>query len=192
MVEINPLITTPAGEVLALDAKVSFDDNALFRHPEIVALRDLNEEDPKEIEASRHGLNYIALDGNIACLVNGAGLAMSTMDIIKHYGGNPANFLDVGGGATKDQVVAAFRIILGDPGVRGIFVNIFGGIMDCNVIASGIVEAAREIGLRLPLVVRLEGNNVAAGKATLAASGLPIVNGETMADSARKIVALVA
>jgi succinyl-CoA synthetase beta subunit len=192
MIEINPLITTPAGEVLALDAKVSFDDNALFRHPEIVALRDLNEEDPKEIEASRHGLNYIALDGNIACLVNGAGLAMSTMDIIKHYGGNPANFLDVGGGATKDQVVAAFRIILGDPGVRGIFVNIFGGIMDCNVIASGIVEAAREIGLRLPLVVRLEGNNVAAGKATLAASGLPIVNGETMADSARKIVALVA
>jgi succinyl-CoA synthetase beta subunit len=192
MVEINPLITTPAGEVLALDAKVSFDDNALFRHPEIVALRDLNEEDPKEIEASKHALNYIALDGNIACLVNGAGLAMSTMDIIKHFGGNPANFLDVGGGATKEQVVAAFRIILGDPGVRGIFVNIFGGIMDCNVIATGIVEAAREIGLRLPLVVRLEGNNVAAGKATLASSGLTIVSGDSMADAAQKIIALVA
>jgi succinyl-CoA synthetase beta subunit len=192
MIEINPLITTPAGEVLALDAKVTFDDNALFRHPEITALRDLNEEDPKEIEASRHALNYIALDGNIACLVNGAGLAMSTMDIIKHFGGNPANFLDVGGGATKEQVVAAFKIILGDPRVKGIFVNIFGGIMDCNVIAAGIVEAAREIGLKLPLVVRLEGNNVAAGKTTLAASGLPIVNGDTMADAARRIVALVA
>jgi succinyl-CoA synthetase beta subunit len=192
MVEINPLITTPSGEVLALDAKVSFDDNALFRHPDIVALRDLNEEDPKEIEASRHSLNYIALDGSIACLVNGAGLAMSTMDIIKHFGGNPANFLDVGGGASRDQVAAAFRIILGDPRVRGIFVNIFGGIMDCNVIATGIVEAARELGLGLPLVVRLEGNNVAAGKATLAASGLTIVSGDTMADAAQKIVALVA
>ena len=172
MVEINPLITTPDGEVLALDAKVSFDDNALFRHPEIVALRDLNEEDPKEIEASKHELNYIALDGNIACLVNGAGLAMSTMDIIKHFGGNPANFLDVGGGASKEQVVAAFKIILGDPKVKGILVNIFGGIMDCNVIATGIVEAVKEVGLKLPLVVRLEGNNVAAGKATLAESGL--------------------
>ena len=192
MVEINPLITTPAGEVLALDAKVTFDDNALFRHPEIVALRDLNEEDPKEIEASRHSLNYIALDGSIACLVNGAGLAMSTMDIIKHFGGNPANFLDVGGGASKDQVAAAFRIILGDPRVRGIFVNIFGGIMDCDVIATGIVEAVKELGLKLPLVVRLEGNNVAAGKATLAASGLPIVSGDSMADAAQKIVALVA
>jgi succinyl-CoA synthetase beta subunit len=192
MVEINPLITTPSGQVLALDAKVSFDDNALFRHPELAALRDLNEEDPKEIEASRHSLNYIALDGSIACLVNGAGLAMSTMDIIKHFGGNPANFLDVGGGASKDQVAAAFRIILGDAAVRGIFVNIFGGIMDCNVIATGIVEAARELGLKLPLVVRLEGNNVAAGKATLAASGLTIVSGDTMADAARKIVALVA
>jgi succinyl-CoA synthetase beta subunit len=191
MVEINPLITTPAGEVLALDAKVSFDDNALFRHPEIVALRDLNEEDPKEIEASRHSLNYIALDGSIACLVNGAGLAMSTMDIIKHYGGNPANFLDVGGGASKDQVAAAFRIILGDARVRGIFVNIFGGIMDCNVIATGIVEAVKELGLKLPLVVRLEGNNVAAGKATLSASSLTIVSGDTMADAAQKIVALV-
>jgi succinyl-CoA synthetase beta subunit len=192
MIEVNPLITTPAGDVLALDAKVSFDDNALFRQPEIVALRDLNEEDPKEIEASKHGLSYIALDGNIACLVNGAGLAMSTMDIIKHFGGNPANFLDVGGGASKDQVVAAFKIILGDPNVKGIFVNIFGGIMDCNVIATGIVEAVREVGLRLPLVVRLEGNNVMAGKATLAGSGLTIVSGDSMADAAQKIVKLVA
>jgi succinyl-CoA synthetase beta subunit len=192
MVEINPLITTPAGEVLALDAKVSFDDNALFRHPEIVALRDFNEEDPKEIEASRHALSYIALDGTIACLVNGAGLAMSTMDIIKHFGGNPANFLDVGGGASKEQVIAAFKIILGDPNVKGIFVNIFGGIMDCNVIATGIVEAVKEVGLKLPLVVRLEGNNVAAGKKTLASSGLTIVSGDTMADAAQKIVKLVA
>jgi len=192
MVEINPLITTPTGEVLALDAKVSFDDNALYRHPELVALRDLNEEDPKEIEASKHDLAYIALDGNIACLVNGAGLAMSTMDIIKHYGGNPANFLDVGGGASKDKVVAAFKIILGDANVRGILVNIFGGIMDCNVIAEGIVEAVREVGLRLPLVVRLEGNNAARGKATLAASGLALTPADSMADSAQKIVALVA
>jgi len=192
MVEVNPLITTPAGEVLALDAKVSFDDNALFRHPEITALRDLNEEDPKEIEASRYSLSYIALDGNIACLVNGAGLAMSTMDIIKHFGGTPANFLDVGGGASKDQVVAAFKIILGDPNVKGILVNIFGGIMDCNVIAQGIVEAVREVGLKLPLVVRLEGNNVEAGKATLAASRLTLVSGDTMADAAQKIVRLVA
>jgi succinyl-CoA synthetase beta subunit len=192
MVEVNPLITTPAGDVLALDAKVSFDSNALFRHPEIVALRDLNEEDPKEIEASKYELAYIALDGNIACLVNGAGLAMSTMDIIKHYGGNPANFLDVGGGASKEKVVAAFKIILGDANVQGIFVNIFGGIMDCNVIAEGIVEAVKEVGLKLPLVVRLEGNNVAAGKATLANSGLAVVSGDTMADAAQKIVKLVA
>jgi succinyl-CoA synthetase beta subunit len=192
MVEINPLITTPAGEVLALDAKVSFDDNALFRHPEIVALRDLNEEDPKEVEASRHELNYIALDGNIACLVNGAGLAMSTMDIIKHFGGSPANFLDVGGGASREQVVSAFKIILGDSNVKGIFVNIFGGIMDCNVIAQGIVEAVKEVGLKLPLVVRLEGNNVVAGKETLAKSGLKLVSGDSMADAAEKIVKLVA
>jgi len=192
MIEVNPLITTPDDQVLALDAKVSFDANALFRHPEIVALRDLNEEDPKEIEASKYDLAYIALDGNIACLVNGAGLAMSTMDIIKHYGGNPANFLDVGGGATKEKVVAAFKIILGDANVQGIFVNIFGGIMDCNVIAEGIVEAVKEVGLKLPLVVRLEGNNVAAGKATLAASGLALVSGDTMADAAQKIVKLVA
>jgi succinyl-CoA synthetase beta subunit len=192
MVEINPLITTPTGEVLALDAKVSFDDNALFRHPEITSLRDLNEEDPKEIEASKFALSYIALDGDIACLVNGAGLAMSTMDIIKHFGGSPANFLDVGGGASKDQVVAAFKIILGDHHVKGIFVNIFGGIMDCNVIATGIVQAVREVGLKLPLVVRLEGNNVAAGKATLKESGLTIVSGDSMADAAQKIVKLVA
>ena len=192
MVEVNPMITTPAGEAQALDAKVAFDDNALFRHPEIVALRDLNEEDPKEVEASKHALSYIALDGNIACLVNGAGLAMSTMDIIKYFGGNPANFLDVGGGASREQVVAAFKIILGDPNVKGILVNIFGGIMDCNVIAAGIVEAVREVGLRLPLVVRLEGNNVIAGKATLAASGLTIVSGDSMADAAQKIVRLVA
>jgi succinyl-CoA synthetase beta subunit len=192
MVEVNPLITTPAGDVLALDAKVSFDANALFRHPEIVALRDLNEEDPKEIEASKYDLAYIALDGNIACLVNGAGLAMSTMDIIKHYGGNPANFLDVGGGASKEKVIAAFKIILGDANVQGIFVNIFGGIMDCNVIAEGIVDAVREVGLKLPLVVRLEGNNVAAGKKTLADSGLALVSGDTMADAAQKIVKLVA
>jgi succinyl-CoA synthetase beta subunit len=192
MVEVNPLITTPDDKVLALDAKVSFDSNALYRHPEIVALRDLAEEDHKEIEASKFGLSYIALDGNIACLVNGAGLAMSTMDIIKHYGGNPANFLDVGGGASKDQVIAAFKIILGDANVKGIFVNIFGGIMDCNVIATGIVEAVKEVGLKLPLVVRLEGNNVATGKATLAASGLSLVSGDTMADAAQKIVKLVA
>jgi succinyl-CoA synthetase beta subunit len=192
MVEVNPLITTPDGEVLALDAKVAFDDNALFRHPEIVELRDLNEEDPKEIEASKHELNYIALDGNIACLVNGAGLAMSTMDIIKHFGGTPANFLDVGGGASREQVVAAFKIILNDPNVKGILVNIFGGIMDCNVIAQGIVDAVKEVGLKLPLVVRLEGNNVAAGKATLAASGLKLVSGDSMADAAQKIVKLVA
>ena len=192
MIEVNPLITTPTGDVLALDAKVSFDSNALYRHPEIVALRDLNEEDPKEIEASKFGLSYIALDGNIACLVNGAGLAMSTMDIIQHFGGTPANFLDVGGGASKEQVIAAFKIILGDKNVKGILVNIFGGIMDCNVIAQGIVEAVKEVGLKLPLVVRLEGNNVAAGKATLNASGLKLVSGDTMADAAQKIVKLVA
>ena len=193
MIEVNPLITTPTGEVLALDAKVSFDDNALFRHPEIVACAISTRRTPKEIEASKFSLSYIALDGNIACLVNGAGLAMSTMDIIKHFGGEPANFLDVGGGASKDQVVAAFKIILGDPNVKGIFVNIFGGIMDCNVIAQGIVEAVKEVGLKLPLVVRLEGNNVAAGKATLNATpASSCVSGDTMADAAQKIVKLVA
>ena len=192
MVEINPVVVTTDDHVYALDAKFNFDDNALFRHPEILAMRDTDEEDPREVAASESGLNYIGLDGNIACLVNGAGLAMATMDIIKHYGGEPANFLDVGGGATKDQVVAAFRIILGDPQVKGILVNIFGGIMDCNVIASGIVEATREVGLSLPLVVRLEGNNVEAGRATLAGSGIAVINASTMADAAQKIVAAVA
>jgi succinyl-CoA synthetase beta subunit len=191
MVEINPVVVTTDDNVYALDAKFNFDDNALFRHPEIEAMRDTEEEDPREVAASASGLNYIGLDGNIACLVNGAGLAMSTMDIIKHCGGEPANFLDVGGGASKDQVVAAFRIILGDPQVKGILVNIFGGIMDCDVIASGIVEATREVGLSLPLVVRLEGNNVEAGRATLAGSGVAVITASTMADAAEKIVAAV-
>jgi succinyl-CoA synthetase beta subunit len=192
MVEINPLVTTPDGRVLALDAKFGFDDNALYRHPDIVAMRDKTEEDPREVAASEYELNYIGLDGNIACLVNGAGLAMATMDIIKHHGGEPANFLDVGGGASKEQVAAAFKIILGDPNVKGILINIFGGIMDCNVVAEGVVAAARETGLSLPLVVRLEGNNVEAGKATLAASGLNIVSADGMDDGAKKIVAAVA
>jgi len=192
MVEINPLVVTTDSQVYALDAKFNFDDNALYRHPEISAMRDHDEEDPREVAAAAHELNYIGLDGNIACLVNGAGLAMATMDIIKHHGGDPANFLDVGGGASKDQVTAAFKIILGDPNVRGIFINIFGGIMDCNIVAEGVVAAARETGLSLPLVVRLEGNNVEAGKATLAASGLNIVSAEGMDDGAAKIVAAVA
>jgi succinyl-CoA synthetase beta subunit len=191
MLEINPLVTTPDGRVLALDAKFGFDDNALYRHPDIVAMRDKEEEDPREVAASEYELNYIGLDGNIACLVNGAGLAMATMDIIKHYGGDPANFLDVGGGASKEQVSAAFKIILGDPNVKGIMINIFGGIMDCNVIAEGVIAAAKETGLPIPLVVRLEGNNVDAGKATLAASGLNITAASTMSDAAQKIVALV-
>ena len=191
MVEINPLVETTDGNVLALDAKFNFDDNAMFRHPEIAALRDKGEEDPREVAASEYELNYIGLDGDIACLVNGAGLAMATMDIIKHFGGSPANFLDVGGGASKEQVVAAFKIILGDANVKGILVNIFGGIMDCNIIATGIVEACKEVGLSLPLVVRLEGNNVAAGRATLAASGLAITTADSMSDAAQKIVAAV-
>ena len=191
MLEINPLVTTPDGRVLCLDAKFGFDDNALFRHPDIVEMRDTEEEDPREVAASQYDLNYIGLDGNIACLVNGAGLAMATMDIIKHYGGDPANFLDVGGGASKEQVAAAFKIILGDPNVKGILINIFGGIMDCNVIAEGVVAAAKETGLPIPLVVRLEGNNVEAGKATLAASDIDIIAGDTMADAAQKIVAAV-
>ncbi len=191
MVEINPLIETPEGQILALDAKVNFDDNALFRHPEIEALRDLNEEDPKEIEASEHHLNYIALDGNIACLVNGAGLAMGTMDIIKYYGGNPANFLDVGGGATSEQVTAAFKIILSDINVKGILVNIFGGIMKCDTIAKGIINAARNVQLNIPLVVRLEGTNVQAGKKLLEESGLPIITASSLAEAAQKIVSLV-
>jgi len=191
MVEINPLVVTPKGEVLALDAKFNFDDSALYRQPAIAAMRDKEEEDPREVAASEFSLNYIGLDGNIACLVNGAGLAMATMDIIQHYGGRPANFLDVGGGATREQVTAAFKIILSDPNVQGIFVNIFGGIMDCDIIAHGIVEAAKETSLTLPLVVRLEGNNVEAGKKTLAASGLKLITGDSMADAAQKIVAAV-
>ena len=191
MVEVNPLVVTPKGEVLALDAKFNFDDNALYRQPAIAAMRDKEEEDPREVAASEFSLNYIGLDGNIACLVNGAGLAMATMDIIQHYGGRPANFLDVGGGASREQVTAAFKIILSDPNVQGIFVNIFGGIMDCDIIAHGIVEAAKETALTLPLVVRLEGNNVEAGKKTLAASGLKLITGDSMADAAQKIVAAV-
>jgi succinyl-CoA synthetase beta subunit len=192
MVEINPVVITSDDHVYALDAKFGFDDNALYRHPEIQAMRDKDEEDPREVAASEHDLNYIGLDGNIACLVNGAGLAMATMDIIKQHGGDPANFLDVGGGASQEQVAAAFKIILGDKAVQGIFINIFGGIMDCNVVAQGVVAAARETGLSLPLVVRLEGNNVATGKATLAASGLNIVSADGMDDGAAKIVAAVA
>lgn len=191
MVEINPLITTPTGEIVALDAKVGFDDNAIFRHPDIAALRDLNEEDEKEIEASKYSLSYIALDGNIACLVNGAGLAMATMDIIKHYGGEPANFLDVGGGATAEQVTAAFKIILSDPKVEGILVNIFGGIMKCDIIAEGIITAAKAVKLDKPLVVRLEGTNVKEGKALLASSNLAIIPADSLAEAAKKIVELV-
>lgn len=195
MVEINPLCIClgPDGKqkLVAVDAKIGLDDNALYRHPDIQAMRDLAEESPLEVEASKFNLNYIKLDGSIACLVNGAGLAMSTMDIIQHFGGSPANFLDVGGGASKDQVAAAFRIVLSDASVKGILVNIFGGIMDCNVIATGIVEAVRETGLKLPLVVRLEGNNVAAGKRTLAESGLTLITGDSMSDAAKKVVQAV-
>ena len=191
MVEINPLITTDEGNIEALDAKVGFDSNALFRHPDIVALRDLAEEDPKEIEAAKHGLSYIALDGNIACLVNGAGLAMSTMDIIKHFGGNPANFLDVGGGATEEAVTEAFKIILSDPQVEGILVNIFGGIMSCARIAKGVIAAAQNVEITVPLVVRLEGNEVAEGKQLLEDSGLDLTPADSLSDAAEKIVALV-
>ncbi|MBN9693995.1 MAG: ADP-forming succinate--CoA ligase subunit beta [Verrucomicrobia bacterium] len=195
MVEINPLAIceTPEGKetIVCVDAKIGLDDNALYRHKDILAMRDLAEESPLEVEASKFSLNYIKLDGNIACLVNGAGLAMSTMDIIQHFGGSPANFLDVGGGASKEQVTAAFKIILTDPSVKGILVNIFGGIMDCNVIATGIVEAVKETGLTLPLVVRLEGNNVKAGQQTLATSGLTLITGDTMADAAQKVVKAV-
>ena len=191
IVEINPLVTTGDGQVLALDAKLNFDDNALFRHKDIVELRDLEEEDPKEIEASKYDLSYIALDGDIGCMVNGAGLAMATMDTINHFGGNPANFLDVGGGATKEKVTEAFKIILGDDNVRGIFVNIFGGIMKCDVIAEGIVAAVKEVELTLPLVVRLEGTNVERGKEILNDSGLAIEPAATMAEGAQKIVKLV-
>lgn len=192
LVEINPfcVVATPQGEALmAVDAKMVLEDNALFRHADLAALRDEGEESPLEVEASRHHLNYIKLEGDIACLVNGAGLAMATMDIIKHYGGEPANFLDVGGGASVEQVTAAFRIIMQDPNVKAILVNIFGGIMDCDVIARGIVAAVRETGLRIPLVVRLEGNNVEAGRKTLAEAGLSLINADSMADAARKVVA---
>lgn len=189
--EINPLVVTGSGDVMALDAKMNFDSNALFRHKDIVALRDLTEEDEKEIQASKFDLSYIALDGNIGCMVNGAGLAMATMDIIKYYGGEPANFLDVGGGATTEKVTEAFKIILSDPSVKGIFVNIFGGIMKCDVIANGVVEAAKQVSLDKPLVVRLEGTNVELGKKLLNESGLNIVAADSMADGAQKIVALV-
>jgi succinyl-CoA synthetase beta subunit len=191
LVEINPLcVVNRNGKnaLLAVDAKIGLDDNSLFRHTDIQAMRDLAEEAPLEIEASKHELNYIKLDGNIACLVNGAGLAMATMDIIKHFGGDPANFLDVGGGATRQQVTAAFKIILSDPNVKAILVNIFGGIMQCDIIAAGIVDAVKETQLHLPLVVRLEGNNSQLGKKILANSGLPIVSGDTMADAAQKVV----
>ncbi len=191
IVEINPLVVTGAGEIVALDAKVSFDDNALYRHPELEALRDEAEEDPKELEAAKYSLNYVALDGTIGCMVNGAGLAMATMDIIKLYGGEPANFLDVGGGATKERVTAAFKIILSDPNVEGILVNIFGGIMRCDVIAEGVVAAAKEVALDVPLVVRLEGTNVDLGKEILAKSGLSIVSADNLADAAEKIVRAV-
>ena len=191
LIEVNPLVVTKDGRLLALDAKFNFDDNALYRQPAIAALRDKSEEDPREVAASDHALNYIGLEGNIACLVHGAGLAMATMDIIKHAGGEPANFLDVGGGATQEQVAAAFQIILSDPQVKGILVNIFGGIMDCNTIAGGIVAAARETQLQLPLVVRLEGNNVSAGKQTLDQRGLTIIGADDLGDAARKVVAAV-
>ncbi|HLY88489.1 MAG TPA: ADP-forming succinate--CoA ligase subunit beta [Acetobacteraceae bacterium] len=191
IVEINPLVITKAGDVIALDAKISFDDNALFRHPDLEKLRDEGEEDPKELEAAKYNLNYVALDGNIGCLVNGAGLAMATMDIIKLFGMAPANFLDVGGGATKERVTAAFKIILSDPNVEGILVNIFGGIMRCDVIAEGVVAAAREVSLSVPLVVRLEGTNVDLGKQILAKSNLPIIAADNLADAAQKIVTAV-
>ncbi|MBM7632577.1 ADP-forming succinate--CoA ligase subunit beta [Geomicrobium sediminis] len=189
--EINPLVTTKQGDVLALDAKLNFDSNALYRQKGITEYRDLDEEDAKEIEASKYDLSYIALDGNIGCMVNGAGLAMATMDIIKYKGGEPANFLDVGGGATAEKVTAAFKIILSDEHVKGIFVNIFGGIMKCDVIAEGVVTATKEVGLEIPLVVRLEGTNVKEGKKILEESGLNITAADTMADGAEKIVALV-
>lgn len=191
ILEINPLVVTGNEEVVALDAKFNFDGNGLYRHKDIVELRDYDEEDPKEIEASKYDLSYISLDGNIGCMVNGAGLAMATMDTISYYGGKPANFLDVGGGATAEKVTEAFKIILSDPNVKGIFVNIFGGIMKCDVIAEGVITAAKEVGLEVPIVVRLEGTNVGLGKELLNASGLNIVAADSMADGAEKIVELV-
>ncbi len=191
LIEINPLVVTKANKLIALDAKMTFDENALFRHHDIQDLRDENEIDPLELEASRHDLNYVKLDGNIGCMVNGAGLAMATMDIIQHYGGQPANFMDIAGAATKERVACAFKLIFNDPGVKGILVNVFGGMMRCNSIAEGIVGAAREVGLDRPLVVRLEGTNVELGRKILQESGLPIVTATTLADAASKIVAQV-
>ncbi len=191
MIEINPLVVTKEGELIALDAKIGFDDSALFKHKDIEELRDLDEEDPNELEASRHGLNYVTLDGSIGCMVNGAGLAMATMDIIKLYGASPANFLDVGGGATKEQVTTAFKLLMGDDKVKAVLVNIFGGIMRCDIIADGIVAAAKEVGLKIPLVVRLQGTNVDIGRETLAKSGLNIITAEHMDEAAEKVVAAV-
>ena len=195
LVEINPLIVAEDSngkdKVLALDSKINFDDNALYRHPEIQALRDLDEEAPLEVEASKYGLNYIKLNGNIACMVNGAGLAMATMDIIQHFGGSPANFLDVGGNATREQVTAAFKIILADSHVKGILINIFGGIMKCDIIAEGVLAAVREVGLKLPLVVRLEGTHVELGRKILRESGLNVITADSLSDAARKVVETV-
>ncbi|MBL9028931.1 MAG: ADP-forming succinate--CoA ligase subunit beta [Caedimonas sp.] len=191
LIEINPLVITSEGEAMALDAKMTFDDNALYRHPDIEELRDLDEEEAMELEATRNSLSYIKLDGNIGCLVNGAGLAMATMDVIKLYGGAPANFLDVGGGAPRERVTVALKLILSDPDVEGILVNIFGGIMRCDIIAEGIVAAARDVGINVPLVVRLEGTNVELGRKILAGSGLPIINAEDLGDAARRIVQAV-
>ena len=191
MLEINPLIVTGEGDLKCLDAKMGFDSNALYRQPDIAELRDTTEEDPKELEASRHDLNYIALDGEIGCMVNGAGLAMATMDIIKLYGAEPANFLDVGGGATKEKVTEAFKIITSDPNVKGILVNIFGGIMRCDIIAEGVVAAVKEVGLKVPLVVRLEGTNVGDGKRIIDSSGLDVIAADDLRDGAEKIVRAV-
>lgn len=191
MLEINPLVVNTKGDIVCLDAKMGFDSNSLYRQPEVVAMRDLSEEEPMEIEASKWGLSYIKLDGNIGCMVNGAGLAMATMDIIKLYGGEPANFLDVGGGATKEKVTEAFKIILNDPAVEGVLVNIFGGIMRCDIIADGVISAVRELGLNIPLVVRLEGTNVELGKKMMSESGLSIIPADNLADAAEKVVAAV-
>jgi succinyl-CoA synthetase beta subunit len=191
LLEVNPLIVTKEGDLVCLDAKVSFDANALYRHPDLVELRDITEEDDKEIQASKYDLNYIALDGSIGCMVNGAGLAMATMDIIKLYGAAPANFLDVGGSATKEKVAAAFKIITSDPSVKGILVNIFGGIMKCDIIAEGVVAAVKEVGLKVPLVVRLEGTNVELGKEIIAKSGLNVISADDLDDAAQKIVKAV-